>query len=55
MPIEIKVLDISGRMLERVTLTSMKNDIDISYLQNGFYFMVLENERTSVTTKFVKY
>jgi hypothetical protein len=49
----IKILDLQGKVVFETTLYNA-NQLDISNLKNGFYFIQLENVYTTVPIKFLK-
>jgi hypothetical protein len=49
----IKILDLQGKVVFETTLYNA-NQLDISNLKNGFYFIQIDNSYTSVRIKFFK-
>ncbi|TVZ55769.1 putative secreted protein (Por secretion system target) [Lutibacter sp. Hel_I_33_5] len=48
----IKILDITGKLVTKVN--SVSNDIDVSKLSKGIYFMQIFTEKSILTRRFVK-
>ena len=46
------VFDVTGKKVLNQRL--MTNQVDVSTLQNGVYFLRIENEGRSITRKFIK-
>jgi|GEM_PF-2993899 len=50
-----KLTDMHGRVLQSVILDPSKKTIDLQTLPTGIYFLQLQNEKTHLTKKIVKY
>ncbi|GAA4827636.1 GEVED domain-containing protein [Algivirga pacifica] len=50
----VKVYNISGRLVKSLKVVDMKGGLDISSLDEGVYFIRLENELSSKTLRFIK-
>ncbi len=52
-PLEMSVFDVLGKMVYSTTLTLNTNSIDVSFLENGPYIAVFQNEKTTHTQQFL--
>jgi hypothetical protein len=50
----IKVFDLTGRQVIEMNNTSVKEKVNVSSLESGIYFILVENEGQKVTKKFFK-
>lgn len=52
---QVSIIDISGQVLSRQNINvSGKNEIDVSELSTGLYFLMVQDEEESWVRKFVK-
>jgi hypothetical protein len=51
---QLEIVDISGRVLIRKNITRHREEIDISTLARGVYFIRLSNGNTIISKKLVK-
>lgn len=55
LPLEIYVIDMSGRLLEQKLLAEVRSSIDISRFAKGFYFLYMRHNGALISTeKFIK-
>jgi len=50
----IRINDVSGKAINNFKADLNHNDIDVSNLSSGIYFVTFVSEQSSVTKKFVK-
>ena len=48
------IIDVSGKVLVKQTITSENNIIPVNHLSNGFYILKLDGKKISTTKKFIK-
>ena len=49
-----EIMDNTGRMVSAGSLAGMKNDISIESLKPGVYFISVQTNRGSATSRFIK-
>ena len=52
--VSVSIVDVQGKIIQKIRINSLKKEIDISSLDKGIYLLRMETEKGTVVKKMVK-